>query len=722
MPRVACLDTLSESEDEIRPPVPKRQRRGPSTQPASASGDRLLHPILKRQRTVESETGSEWASGSGDRVLQPILKRQRTVESEVGSEPASGSGDRVLQPILNRQRSVESQAGSEPASGSGDRVLQPALKRQKTGTQAASGSTDRALTELTSSDAETVQPAPKARSQKKAKRRPTLQERRDNMASVQRLERMLRQPCRKRQHCGLRCFATFQEREDFERLVKFRSDWASMHKLDQDEVFESLRSIYKKTEHGNHDGDDGRELGPVKFFFLDRRVCKRAWTRLYGLGGARFKRLHDAVMAGKNNAPVDKRYISKPFSLKNETREIRADVTSFLQKLYESVAETMPDVRDSTQDEDDLPLLLRGHTEYDLAEDPYTTELNRQTQPQLSAAGAGLEKAGNKRFGQGKVKKTVTALAERSAEGEERFLPPGKMIHYWGQYKLQAGVQPPASFVTFWRVWLSLFPFMKFRASTSHAVCSECLLHQSLIQSYSRHIAARCAQQHLLEAHLRSQYLDRVQYWQSRASSRLNTEELVVIQDGMDQSKFACPRHPFLAAKCFETLTSARPRLHIVGVLAHGHLMALALTEPTVPKDSSTQLELLSHVLTRVQASGCKLQNMRLTVQCDNCCRELKNNQTLRWMASLVSRRILRAARLCNLRSGHSHEDIDQAFGSCAAFLVKKAAKAESSDSFQQHLTNFLEELPRPHEKERAVVRISRVRDWLLGCMWCRIR
>ncbi|CAE7253175.1 cofG [Symbiodinium sp. CCMP2592] len=560
MPRVACLDTLSESEDEIRPPVPKRQRRGPSTQPASASGDRLLHPILKRQRTVESETGSEWASGSGDRVLQPILKRQRTVESEVGSEPASGSGDRVLQPILNRQRSVESQAGSEPASGSGDRVLQPALKRQKTGTQAASGSTDRALTELTSSDAETVQPAPKARSQKKAKRRPTLQERRDNMASVQRLERMLRQPCRKRQHCGLRCFATFQEREDFERLVKFRSDWASMHKLDQDEVFESLRSIYKKTEHGNHDGDDGRELGPVKFFFLDRRVCKRAWTRLYGLGAARFKRLHDAVMAGKNNAPVDKRYISKPFSLKNETREIRADVTSFLQKLYESVAETMPDVRDSTQDEDDLPLLLRGHTEYDLAEDPYTTELNRQTQPQLSAAGAGLEKAGNKRFGQGKVKKTVTALAERSAEGEERFLPPGKMIHYWGQYKLQAGVQPPASFVTFWRVWLSLFPFMKFRTSP---------------------------------------------------------------QD------------------------------------ARNNISWKRICGPNI------------------------------------------------WTGSNIGK-----AGLCNLRSGHSHEDIDQAFGSCAAFLVKKAAKAESSDSFQQHLTNFLEELPRPHEKERAVVRISRVRDW----------
>ena len=43
-------------------------------------------------------------------------------------------------------------------------------------------------------------------------------------------------------------------------------------------------------------------------------------------------------------------------------------------------------------------------------------------------------------------------------------------------------------------------------------------------------------------------------------------DELVSIQDGIDQSKFACPRHTKLRAKAFEGLSGARPRLHIVWV------------------------------------------------------------------------------------------------------------------------------------------------------------
>ena len=236
-----------------------------------------------------------------------------------------------------------------------------------------------------------------------------------------------------------------------------------------------------------------------------------------------------------------------------------------------------------------------------------------------------------------------------------------------------------------------------------------------MIASYHKYLSARAAQQKLLESHLRAQYLDRVQYWESRAESRLQTNELVLIQDGMDQGKFACPRHPRLRAKAFEGLAGARPRLHIVGALLHGHCLAFGITEPTVPKDSNTQIELIAHLLTRLQKKhAVNLSQMRVTIQCDNCCRELKNNPVLRWLASNVSSGTIRAARVRNLRSGHSREDIDQIFGSLAQYLVTHGSKAETSAAFEEHIKKFLDTLPRKHEKDRYVVRIDRARDWRL--------
>ena len=264
------------------------------------------------------------------------------------------------------------------------------------------------------------------------------------------------------------------------------------------------------------------------------------------------------------------------------------------------------------------------------------------------------------------------------------------------------------------QVWLSLFPHMRFRETTAHAQCTgECLLRQSLIASFSKFISARSAQQSMLEAHLKAQYLDRVCYWESRALSRLRTDEIVLIQDGMDQGKFACPRHPSLHAKIFESLSGARPRLHVTGIIVHGHLVAFALTEPTLPKDSNTQIAIMSHILTILQRRGVVLPKMRLTVQCDNCCRELKNNPCLRWLGSLISAGLIRAGRLRSLRSGRSHEDIDQVFGACARSIL--SCKAETSQIFKEHLHSFLETLPRRHEEARHVFRISRTRDWSLG-------
>ena len=158
---------------------------------------------------------------------------------------------------------------------------------------------------------------------------------------------------------------------------------------------------------------------------------------------------------GDKFAPLDRRYIKKPCSTNRQSAAVRGDVVTFLQRIYESVAETMPDCRDTRDDtqpdEDDLAL-VRRNVLYDLADDSYRREMNRQMQPDLTAAGPVVEAAGRAATPSTPKKKatkrSVQPLVERTKQ-EERFLPPGRMMQWWLQYKVQAEASPPASFVTF---------------------------------------------------------------------------------------------------------------------------------------------------------------------------------------------------------------------------------------------------------------------------------
>lgn len=92
-------------------------------------------------------------------------------------------------------------------------------------------------------------------------------------------------------------------------------------------------------------------------------------------GSKRLTRLHSAVMNGKDGPDVDLRYIKKPMSLVGISQDtVRSDIVSFLSSLYDSVAETLPDVRDTAFDgieAADIPSI--GHM------DSYCIELNRQS-------------------------------------------------------------------------------------------------------------------------------------------------------------------------------------------------------------------------------------------------------------------------------------------------------------------------------------------------------
>ena len=277
-------------------------------------------------------------------------------------------------------------------------------------------------------------------------------------------------------------------------------------------------------------------------------------------GSGRFERLWQAAKDGRADTPADLRYLSSPKS-KLAGESSTAKVIAYLQSIYDSVAENLPDVRD-----DGLDTAVFG-------------DGTESTDPYLSVALP--SSLGRKEKQPRRVKKGVSVHVERAdmPGTEPRFLPPGTMFEYYEQFQV---LEPAAgvSFKTFWTVWRTEFDFLKFRPTSSHAACSCCLHHKVLLKELSSYLQARRHQANLYRLHLVHQYRDRVVYWTIRGSSRLRSiGHLVIIQDGMDQCKFSFPRAGVVRAKNLSTLQ--RPKLAIIGILAHGFHLAFTVIEHT---------------------------------------------------------------------------------------------------------------------------------------------
>ena len=76
---------------------------------------------------------------------------------------------------------------------------------------------------------------------------------------------------------------------------------------------------------------------------------------------------------------------------------------------------------------------------------------------------------------------------------------------------------------------------------------------------------------------------------------------------------------------------------------------------------------------------------------------------------------VIRCARLRMLRSGHSHEDVDQMFGRLSSFLNRRARRATGPHQFKEIIQDWLDNhLDRPYERNRYAVMVDLIRDWTL--------
>ena len=336
-------------------------------------------------------------------------------------------------------------------------------------------------------------------------------------------------------------------------------------------------------------------------------------------GSQRIARIWQAVRDGAEGPPLDLRFVAQP-RVKVAGETACAKVASFLESLYHSTAETLPDVREDG-------VVLTTHEGEDLTCDAYAESVGAC--PLGARPGASSSKRPRKR------KMNLEVHPERSAEHmdrEVRFLPPGCMRDHW---EAMAAIER-VSFKVFWKTWVTEFPFLKFRATSNHSQCSTCVRYKLLIRGLANHLAARQRQAEILADHLKSQYRDRLSYWSLRGQARLGCTHIVCILDGMDQCKFCVPRSRICAAKDLAGLQ--RPKLHVCGCIVHGWGLCFFVSNADMPKDSSYMVEAMNIVLSLVKRSGIDTSKAHFHLQSDNTPREVKNSTFLRWMSLITSR------------------------------------------------------------------------------------
>ncbi|CAK8993643.1 FO synthase subunit 1, partial [Durusdinium trenchii] len=227
-----------------------------------------------------------------------------------------------------------------------------------------------------------------------------------------------------------------------------RQEWTGLHKLDQDQLaFDRIGRILAEER------DEGV---PPKWQICGVQVCLKAWKRLHALG-------YFAVESGSVAPPCDLRYLkSGRKDLPGDS--VRGRVVTFLEQVYTSQAETLPDFRDSLGDDlvesqgYEVPLTIQHHFQ-----DPYAEEINEP-------APDSKQKKFRQRF------RTVKVNEHALQTQEVRHLPPGSMKDIWEQFRLSGGHD--VSFTSFWRTWRQNYPNLKFRSYSSHAICSECIHHK----------------------------------------------------------------------------------------------------------------------------------------------------------------------------------------------------------------------------------------------------
>ena len=114
--------------------------------------------------------------------------------------------------------------------------------------------------------------------------------------------------------------------------------------------------------------------------------------------------------------------------------------------------------------------------------------------------------------------------------------------------------------------------------------------------------------------------------------------------------------------------------MHFSGIIVHGLMEVVYLSDANMRKDPNTQIELMSEMLGRVQnycAEHDRPWPDHISAQADNCFREARNQYTMCFGILLVLLGNVTTFTYHFLSKGHTHEDIGYAC-TCVALLCMR--------------------------------------------------
>ena len=437
------------------------------------------------------------------------------------------------------------------------------------------------------------------------------------------------------------------------------------------------------------------------------QVCQSAHKRLIGIGSG----VLQAMREGKPGFTMDEYRTSHPkhptlgVSLRNSSSGKWQYILAFLWLLYVSEAEILP-----TKFKMPSEKVQKYHMNDEDFQERYVTAFLRDVDSQFALP-------------------RIEHLGPGSFAGPCRFLEYAQPIDIFYQYSAheENDGRKPASLATFMKVFKKIFgTYLKFRDHSEHAQCNICGRLKGKIK------AGKSKQQRLdfvgeYSRHVLSQWMDRQIYWKLRALSQryfgtigitqiqdsIYSSCLTAILDGMDQSKLRTPRFGYQRiSKQLEALF--RPTLHLTAAWLHGHKVWLPVSDESLKKDSQTQAEILSRALSDLCVSvATKQLPLGFHLQQDNCFREGKNKYIVSYCLLLVVVGAFRWSSTGFLRTGHSHEDVDQIFGQLSRLLKGK------SFSTPEALIKLLRSAASRSSSQPAQIRGSQVCPYKLDEVAC---
>ena len=385
--------------------------------------------------------------------------------------------------------------------------------------------------------------------------------------------------------------------------------------------------------------------GHQSWRLLGQEICRTAFLQITGVS-KKFLAKTEAAIASGHLQPWDDQ---RRYNGSNDSKvRKQIGVDSFFCFLYQYLAEPLADADEGCQE-----LVHKG-----LGNHIHEWVQARDGNP-LAQASAGLGAAIDKRYLPHMTWAELFdmyVLSNSSGQGDDSH-PVAKRSCFDKIYKHH---------------WA---PLLGIRQLGQHARCTTCATLSKLRREHpdpdEREAAAKA-----YDAHLNRMFNDRRVDMRLTRLSELSTSTtssfagcLHVRIDGMDQSKFKCPRN-IEDAKMWSSLW--RPTLHLCGIIVEGVVEMYLLMDEDQPKDSNMEITALCFALNCtaniLMQRGVPVPE-HLSVKFDNTAREGKNQHVAKFLAWLTATGVFLSAQDGQGEVGHTHDGLDQRFGVIATIL-----------------------------------------------------